>query len=105
MKFIDIVAVRFCVNNDPKDLLTELHLFEAPAWSALKEGSEVMVNDFYLGERMAKVVKCYTINPSSEEFEFILAITNSGKKLGRVLGKIDYTEFKYEEEKNGTDNG
>lgn len=84
--FIDLVV---CKNQH--------HVFQAPAFSQLKEGDTVVVENTNSDE-VATVERIYTIRESGEELDFILAASGTNLPLKKILKKMDYKEFIYEDE-------
>ena len=75
-------------------------LFQAPAWSGLEEGDLVIV----YGDQKATVMNKITVDPTSEEYDFIVDATNAIKPLKRVLKKVTFRDFVYEEVDNEQSN-
>ena len=94
VKFIDIALVQ----HDDFDTYT----YEAPAFSGLKVGDEV-ITDGEFKYNTGKVKAVCTINPNSDEFGYILALEGT-EKLRRIMAKVEYTDFVYPEESNESDN-
>jgi len=92
-EYIDVVLCRHSA-------LDRLVPFEAPAWSRLKEGDSVKVVGGIMGHEVVEVVKCITIQKDSEELDFILTIIDPPLPLRRVLSKLRFEPFEYEEEKD-----
>lgn len=96
IKYVDLVACR--LYDD--DFIT---VYQAPAWTYLEEGNDVLVEHPSIGTAKAKVVKVITIAEDNEAFDFILTLCDEQKPLPKVLSKVIYSRFKYEGENNGTD--
>ena len=96
--FIDLL---FCNRCDGKSLAY------APAFNNLI-GREVIVKTKNGAEQKAIVEDSITIDPTSEEFKFILKVSRETKPLCKVISLIKYNDFLYDEETedliNGTDN-
>lgn len=92
-KYIDLVLCKH-------DGHEKFFLFCAPAFSGLKKGDRVIVETIK-GESEATVERSYTISKErDDEFEFILVASGAYLPLRKVLKKIEYIEFEYEEESN-----
>lgn len=76
---------------------TKAELFQAPRFSHLKAGDDVLVDTAY-GEKHAKVINSMSVDPEYEEHRFILDATGATEPLKRVLSQIRYKAFTYEEE-------
>lgn len=74
------------------------YLFIAPSFTRLKEGDEVIV-DTSLGKIRAKVVAVITIQYEGSGYDFIVKATNATLPLKKVLQKVIYSDFEYDEEK------
>lgn len=96
MAYVDLVLCKH-PNNDG------LFLFYAPAWSRLKKGGQVIVNT-QKGESLAIVQDCVTVDNETNEYKFIVELANAKLPLKKVLSKVVYDKFEYEEEdENGID--
>lgn len=75
------------------------YLFYAPAFSDIKIGDEVLVDNQF-GERKATVLAVCT--SSSEEVERALRVLAGagGKPIKRVIGKYNFSKFDYSEDEN-----
>lgn len=82
--FIDLVVCK----NHP-------HVFQAPAFSQLKEGDKVVI-EIKNEDETAIVERVYTARKSGDELDFILTASGTMMLLKKILKKIDYTEFKFE---------
>ena len=82
------------------------YLFHAPAFSKLAKGDLVKVETVH-GEKLATVVSCITLDDA--KIDFIMNATGAPKDVKKVLAKVEYSDFEYEEdmenhnEKSGTD--
>lgn len=95
--YVDLVAVE----HEPAGII---YLFQAPAWSRLKHDDKVVVRTKY-GITEGTVVSSITIDPTSEAFDMYVKVARAELPLAKVLGKLEYREFVYEEEEDGTDKG
>ena len=96
MSYIELVVCKH-------PIIEKKFLFCAPPWSGLKTGDEVIV-DTKKGEQPATVVTKTLVEKDSEVYGFILESTGATLPLRRVLKKIEYKTFEYEEEnENVTD--
>lgn len=93
-EYIDLVCCKHEGNPQP-------FLFRAPAWSNLKKGDGCIV-ETKNGQYLAKVENCITISPNSDSDELLFILQGYGATLPlkKVLKKITYKEFKYEEDEN-----
>ena len=75
-------------------------LFETPVWSSLKEGDRVIVEST-TGGSYAVVLKTLTTvkDDNLHEFDFIRVLCGASLPLKRVLARVTYESFVYEEEK------
>ena len=90
-EYIDLVICKH--GNNPNAFI-----FQAPEWSALKTGDKVIVEN-KKGESEATVERVYTVNTKDrEEFEFIMMASGATLPLKKVLKKVTYRDFKYENE-------
>lgn len=83
--FIDLVVLK-----------NRLYVFQAPAFSGLKEGDEVVIKSDK--EEVATVERVYTARKSGAELDFILTASGTILPLRKILKKLDYKEFEYEDE-------
>lgn len=91
--YIDLVICKHANSDHP-------YIFKAPAWSYLKKGDDVIV-ETKRGEQPAKVERVYTVDTTdSDEFEFILMASGVTTPLRKVLKKIEYKEFEYDDEED-----
>ena len=89
MTYIDIVCVE--IKKGTKAL------YEAPAFVSLSEGDLVMCDD---GE-IRKVVATLSADP--DDLEFFTRITGEKLPLPRLKARVQFTDFYYPEDDNGTD--
>ncbi len=73
------------------------NVYQAPAFSGLKEGDEVVVKRS-TKEEVFTVERVYTARKSGVELDFILTASSSSFPLRKILKKVDYKEFEYEDE-------
>jgi hypothetical protein len=90
MKFIDYVTVEHENNRHP-------YLFIAPAFSGLKDGDSVIV-ETSRGKQLAQVKAVTTVNMEDDIADFIIKSTGATNPLKRVLQKVVYQDFEYEDE-------
>lgn len=83
--FIDLVVLK-----------NRLYVFQAPAFSGLKEGDEVVIKSDK--EEVVTVERVYTARKNGAELEFILTASGTRLPLRKILKKVDYKEFEYEDE-------
>ena len=97
--YIDLVLCKHEGNSD-------YYLFYAPSFSNLV-GLEVIVETKH-GEAKAVVEDSLTIDPTDEKFKFILKLAGATKPLRKVVSKVKYYGFVYDDETeeylNGIDN-
>lgn len=90
-EYIDLVICKH--GNNPNAFI-----FQAPEWSTLKAGDKVIV-ETKKGEAEATVERVYTVNTTDkEEFEFIMMASGASLPLKKVLKKVTYKVFRYEDE-------
>lgn len=91
--FIDLVIVSYPVS-------TRVDLFEAPAFTHLEQGDEVLVQEVenYAGKRHGIVVDSVTVTKDDDKYNFILNAMHAEKPLQRVLSKIVYREIDWKED-------
>lgn len=74
------------------------YLFHAPAFSKLKKGDLVKVETVH-GEKLATVVSCITLAENDDaKIDFIMNATGAPKDVKKVLAKVEYSDFEYEDE-------
>ena len=98
MSYIDLV---FCEADDFEGK-TERFLRKAPKFSGIKKDDEILIE--YRDDMRAKatVVDSISINPESEEAEFICHCFDiEPEELKKVISVIKVQEFKYQEEEDG----
>lgn len=88
--YIDLVLAK-------NERMERPHLFWCPPWSYLHEGDSVMVETKY-GKKEMTVVASFTEDAECETFQFIVKAANAPLPLYKVLGKMQYREFFYEDE-------
>ena len=89
--YFDFVLCKHA-NND------KTYLFHAPAFSYLKKGDFVEV-ETSKGRQLAMVISCFTLSKSeTDKIDFIMNATGASKDVKKVLSKVDYKEFEYEQE-------
>lgn len=86
MAYIDIVAVKLRPERP--------YLFQAPSWSAIREGDQVKVETSN-GTQIGEVVAKDTFDDARDDFDFIVKAMSATLPLKRVLGMIRYTEIDY----------
>ena len=97
-KYVDLVACVHQGNN-------KCYLFEAPEFSPLKSGDQVLVESGDTA-KLVDVVEVQTCIVGSPEYKFALAVTGAREPLKRVIAKLTYKIFEYTDGKNpevGTD--
>lgn len=70
------------------------HVFQAPAFSELSKGDEVVIS----GNVKAIVERVYTTRKNGVELDFILTASGTNLPLQKILKKVDYKNFKYKDE-------
>lgn len=90
-KYIDVVIATLEYDGTPR-------LYEAPAFSHLSHGDEIMVEGENSDER-AYVVGSNAYDPNSDEFKMLIWASDTLFPLPRVLAKVVYSKFEYPEEK------
>lgn len=88
MKYVDLVI---CRTGGLR------RLYQAPAFSNLKEKDEVMV-EACDGEMMVEVIRTITVNAEDEVFDFIVNATGARLPLNKVLKRLVYDELVFKEE-------
>lgn len=77
-------------------------LFETPAWTSLKEGDRVVVEDMWKesGKNYATVEKTMTTKKTGDagDLSFILSACGATLPLPKVLAKVTTHSFVYDEE-------
>ena len=93
MAYIDLVLCKHSESG-------KLFLFEAPPFSYLAKGDEVIVETRH-GETSATVRMSYTVEAESKAYDFIVEAAGATHPLKRVLKECQYKELIYKEEENG----
>ena len=88
--YVCLVVVQHC-KNGPK------YMFQAPAWANIKAGDQVTVET---AKVPATVVSAMTCNTDSREYKFAMETTGAYLPLKKVLNKLVYEPFYYEDEKS-----
>ncbi len=89
----DVIGLVLCKHrNEGKK-----YLFRAPAYSSIDKGDTVVVED-QNGETMATVVGYADVIVGNEEYEMILECCGATLPLKRVLSKVVYREFRWDED-------
>jgi len=88
--FIDLVVCTYPVSN-------KKYLYEAPKFSGLEQGDEVIVKDA-AGDHAAIVLECETFTKDDEKYCFIVNAMNAELPLARVMSKIVYHKFDWKED-------
>ena len=78
-------------------------LVECPPFADLKQGDKVVVQGLTDIGRYATIVSRYDarINDVYHELEFILSASDSILPLRKIVSKVTYHNYEYEEEENG----
>ena len=93
MSYIDLVACKHPNDN-------RAYLFKAPQFSHLEKGDKVIV-ETKNGEKEVEVITTYTIGDNEDDlWSMFIALSGAEIPLKRVLRKITYREYKYEEEES-----
>ena len=93
MKYVDYVLCK-------RDMNYHAELFVAPAFSGLQQGDLVVVEPDRK-DMIAKVLGVITIEQNDiQSRDFVLMVTKTEGEPRRVLSKIRYQIFKYEEDDN-----
>jgi len=91
-KRFDVVLVKFQEG-------TNVYAFEAPEFSRIEKGDEVIVDSLGKEKRgTAVAVKHFNMNYDDEEFYFVVAAVRASLPLKRVIAKFTREDMKYEEE-------
>lgn len=75
---------------------TRTQVCEAPAWSSLEKGDEVIVG-LDGNQARATVERRYTTPANGPELEFILIASGTKLPLPKIFKKVTYTNFEYVE--------
>ena len=97
-KYVDLVLAR----HDTESRCATDYLFEAPSWTYLNAGDEIMV-DTKNGIAHATVEAVCTVTKDSSEYWFIVKACKAYAPLRRVLSRVMYREFTYEDEEENED--
>ena len=97
MSYIDIVAVRYSDSETAK-----IFLFQAPAWTNLKPGDEVLC-ETSCGQSRGHVLAVDTMGDDSDEYNLVLTL-NRGKQLPKIRAKIIYHTYEYADEQPEEEN-
>lgn len=93
IKYFDFVLCQSLFENTIK-------LYHAPRFSGLKKGDMVTVETLD-GEQMAKVIACTTISDNEKTtIDLIMEATKSPEELPKVLTKMKFREFEFEEDED-----
>ena len=93
--YIDIVLCRHPYGS-------KTFLFQAPAWSGLTQGDDVIV-DTINGTQPAQVAHVYTVEQDSKIEDFVICASGAYKPLKRILKRVIYRDFDYPEEDENAD--
>lgn len=76
------------------------HLYEFPAFRELKQGDRVIVETSEENGCYATVEAVYNARMRDEfhELDFILCASGEEKPLKRIVARVEYNYFKYEED-------
>lgn len=74
----------------------EAKVCQAPAWSGLEEGDEVIIGG-ESEEARGRVERVHTIINGGADLEFILVASGTRMPLYKILKKVLYKEFEYQE--------
>lgn len=88
--YIDLVIAKHD-GNDKK------FLFVAPAFSHLKKADDI-VCETEKGASRATVIASVTVRRNGSEYEFIKDLTGAYEPLKKVMAKVTYIEFEWEED-------
>ena len=93
IKYFDFVLCQILFEDTTK-------LCYAPRFSGLRKGDMVTVETLD-GEQMAKVIACTTIGDNEKTtIDLIMEATNSPKELPKVLTRMSFRAFEFEEDEN-----
>ena len=94
-KYIDLVICD--VERDGRlGKRQEIKVCQAPAWSGLERGDEVIIGREH-EEARGKVQRVHTIINGGADLEFILVASGHIPPLYKILKKVLYKEFEYQE--------
>lgn len=94
-KYIDLVICDV-ERNGRLGKSQEIKVCQAPAWSGLERGDEVIIGREH-EEARGVVKRLYTIENGGAELEFILVASGHVPPLYKILKKVLYKEFEYQE--------
>lgn len=103
MAYIDLVTCKVDVLDENNETYRELTVLrKAPKFSGIKKDDQIVIefSDMYGDDKKnATVVDSISINPESEEAEFIChSMGVEPEKLKKVISVIKVQELKYQEE-------
>ena len=90
---MNMIGLALCRHNNSG----QGYLFQMPKYENLKEGDRVIV-DTQKGEQEAVIVESATVCEDDSEIQMIIKAAGATLPLRRVLRKIVYKEFEYEED-------
>lgn len=90
--YIDLVL---CRNEDNGFV----RLYQAPAWSGVKEGDKVIVEGYDKTELLAVVLGVYTTKSDRADYDFIVKMAGTALPLRKVISRMWYEELNYDEVK------
>lgn len=94
-KYIDLVICD--VERDGRlGKSQEIKVCQAPAWSGLERGDEVIIGREH-DEARGRVQRVHTIINGGADLEFILGASGNTLPLYKVLKKVLYKKFEYQE--------
>jgi len=88
--FIDLVAVSFPLDK-------RNYLYEAPRWTGLEQGDEVIVQDDD-GRHSGIVLDSVTVTKDDDKYNFIVNAMGAEKPLARVIQKVTYHKLDWKED-------
>ena len=92
MKYIDLALVEVVGYSG-------LFLVEAPRFTYLKDGDQVIISDGE-NEKLCRVVMSITVDPESEEYKFIVTAMGAKEPLMKITKKIIYHDLEYREDES-----
>lgn len=87
--YVDLVLVT-------QPMVKKPFICRCQSFAHLKQGAEVMV-ETESGNQCATVVDSITISPDDSEYRFIINATGSELPLPKVVSKISYLDYEYED--------
>ena len=86
-------------------LCTDGIVYQAPSYSGLNKGDEVIVENSVMNETRTTVDSTYTIDLDSEKdlMIFVMRISRQMTPLKKVLKKLKVIEFEYTEDETDAD--